>query len=326
MRDEQPLVPRCFRWQLAAGSKKPGTVLSLRASVPIPVLINPHSGSAKDVRDALQGDPRFALEDVAPEHLGVRLGELVSSGVRRIAVSGGDGSIASAAGVLAGTGVELAVIPGGTLNHFARDHDIPTDPRKAAEVAAGGACHEVDVGDLNGRIFLNTSSVGAYVTFVRTRERLERWKIGYRLATVLAALRILFRLPRFNVHLEAEGEERSYRVCLVFVGVDERSLDAPAVGGRAENGGRGLHVFVVRNAGPARLVAFALAAAFRGLRHRRDRVESFLVEQCRIELPRARGRVATDGEVAVVEAPLNYTLKRSALLLVEPERGENPGR
>ena len=296
------------------------------ADGPIPVLINPDSGSAKEVREALLGDARFALEDTHPAQLVARLEVLVSSGVKRVAVSGGDGSIAAAASVLAGTRVELAVIPGGTLNHFARDHRIPTDPRDAADVAATGVCHEVDVGDVNGRVFLNTSSVGAYVTFVRVRERFERWRVGYRVATVLAAIRIFFRLPRFQVHLEAEGEERSYRACLLFVGVDERSLDAPAVGGRAENGRRGLHVFVVRNAAPARLLAFALAAAFRGLRRRSEHVESFLVERCRIELPRARGRVATDGEIAIADAPLRYTLKRSALRLVEPERGEPEGR
>ncbi len=325
-RDEQSLVPRRF----SAGSPAAGSFHSARTflcagTVPIPVFINPESGSAKDVREALHGDSRFALEEVAPDRLVERLKALVAERVRRVAVSGGDGSIAAAASVLADTDVELAVIPGGTLNHFARDHRIPTDPKEAADVAAAGVCHAVDVAEVNGRLFLNTSSVGAYVTFVRARERMERWA-GYRLATLLAAFRILFRLPRFHVHLEAEGEQRDYRVCLVFVGVDERSLDAPAPGGRAEDGERGLHVILVRNANAARLVAFAFAAAFRGVKHRSERAESFLVEQCRIELPRAQVRVATDGEIALVDAPLHYRLRRNALRLVEPERGEPQGR
>lgn len=286
----------------------------------IPVLINPDSGSSGRVREALRGDARFAIEEVRPDQLAGRLEALVVAGAPRVAVSGGDGSIAAAASVLADTPVELAIIPGGTLNHFARDHRIPTDPRRAADVAASGVCRAVDLGEVNGRCFLNTSSVGAYVTFVRVRERMEPWA-GYHAATLLAAVRILFRLPRFHVHLEAEGEERDYRVCLVFVGVDERSLDAPAPGGRAEDGRRGLHVILVRNARPARLVAFALAAAFRGVRYRSDRVESFLVERCRIELPRPRGRVATDGEIALVDAPLHYRLRRNALRIVEPAPG-----
>jgi len=293
--------------------------------VAIPAFVNLSAGTAREMLAALEADDGFDVRAVDPAALPDAVRAAVAAGARRIAVSGGDGTVARAASALVGTPVELAILPGGTLNHLARDCGIPTEPEGAVRVAREAPATPVDVAYVNDHLFHGTSSVGAYVTFVRTRERLERWKIGYRLATVFAGFRILFRLPRFHVHLEAEGAERSYRVCLVFVGVDERSLDAPAVGGRAEDGQRGLHVFLVRNAGPARLVAFALAAAFRGLL-RRDRVEAFLVERCRIELPRARGRVATDGEVAIVEAPLHYTLKRNALRLVEPERGERPGR
>jgi diacylglycerol kinase family enzyme len=245
------------------------------------------------------------------------LRELVVSGATRVAVSGGDGTIASAAAVLAGRQVELAVIPGGTLNHLARDHDIPLDAEKAAELAVTGVAEWVDIAEVNGKLLLNTSSAGAYVTFVRTRERLEK-QLPYRIASIVAAVRILFRLPRFQVHLEAEGEKRSYRASLVFVGVGERDFEAPKLGARKPHGRRGLHVIVVEGSTRAKLFAIALGAIVRGLDARIDNVEAFIVDECRVEMPRPEGNVATDGEISLMRAPLEYSLRRDALLLVVP--------
>lgn len=283
----------------------------------IPALINPGGGSADAVRAVLRADARFALEEIEPERLADRLRELVDSGATRIAISGGDGTIASAAAVLADGDTELAVIPGGTLNHLARDHAIPLDPADAAELAATGTAECVDIAEVDGKIFLNTSSVGAYVTFVRTRERLEK-RLPYRLASLFAAVRILFRLPRFVVHLEAEGEERSYRACLVFVGVGERDFEAPHLGARKPHGRRGLHVIVVQGSTRARLFAIALGAIFRGLNARVEHLDAFILDKCRIELPRPRGNVATDGEISQMSAPLEFRVRRDALRLVVP--------
>jgi len=284
----------------------------------IPALVNPRAGSADKVLEALRNDARFALEKLEPDEIPGRLRELVDSGATRIAVSGGDGTISAAAAVLADGQVELAVIPGGTLNHLCRDHDIPLDAKEAAELAATGTAERIDIAEVDGKIFLNTSSVGAYVTFVRTRERLEQKKIPYRVASIFAAVRILFRLPRFQVHLEVKGEKRSYRASLVFVGVGERDFEAPKSGARKPHGRRGLHVIVVQGSTRARLFAIALAAIVRGLDARIDNVDSFLVDECRVDLPRPEGNVATDGEISLMRAPLEYRLRRDALLLVVP--------
>ena len=284
----------------------------------IPALVNPRGGSADEVLEALRNDARFALEELEPDEVPDRLRELVDSGATRIAVSGGDGTIASAAAVLAGGPVELAVIPGGTLNHLARDHDIPRDAKEAAELAATGTAERIDIAEVNGKLFLNTSSVGAYVTFVRTREQLEQKKLPYRVASIFAAIRILFRLPRFQVHLDVRGDKRSYRACLVFVGVGERDFEAPKLGARKPHGRRGLHVIVVQGSTRARLFAIALAAVVRGLDARIDNVDSFIIDQGIVDLPRPQGNVSIDGEISLMRAPLEYRLRRDALLLVVP--------
>ena len=287
----------------------------------IPALVNPGGGSAGAVLEVLRKDARFALEETKPDRLAARLRELIDGGSTRIAVSGGDGTVASAAAVLADGPVELAVIPGGTLNHLARDHGIPTEPLEAAELAATGRAQPIDVAYVDDHLFVNTSSVGAYVTFVRTRERLEK-KMGYWLASAAAGLQILARMPRFSVHIDAGGDdsaERSYEACLVFLSVGERNFDKGVFGARTPEGRSGLHVIVVPNAGPGQLARIVFGAVFRGMKANLGRVDTFLVDRCRIEMPRKHGNVACDGEIVPLDAPLAFRIDRDALRLVRPE-------
>jgi diacylglycerol kinase family enzyme len=289
---------------------------------PIPAFVNLESGSGKSARDALESVGSFDVEACDPESMDRQIHQAVEAGADRIVVAGGDGTVAKAAAALVGTKTALSVVPGGTLNHFAKDHGIPTDPAEAARLSASGNTTTTDVATVNGRLFLNTSSVGAYVIFVRTRERLERY-LGYRLATVVAVLRLLGRIRPFTVELRLDGEVRQYRSALVFVGVGERELQLPAVGSRAKDGRRGLHVIVVRGGTFARLVAAGMTAAFRGndVIDRGKLMDTFVVDECRIVLRRRAGRVAVDGELVEMRSPLEYRIDRDALLLVAPEGG-----
>ena len=290
------------------------------ANRPIPAFVNLASGSGKDARDALVALGKFEIEACEPTSVDRQIERVVHAGADRVVIAGGDGTVAKAAAALVGQETALAIVPGGTLNHFARDHGIPTDKAKAAELSATGATATTDVATLNGRVFLNTSSVGAYVVFVRTRERLER-HLGYRLATIVAALRLLGRVRAFTVELELDGVLRRYRSALVFVGVGERTLQLPSLGSRAENGRRGLHVIVIRGGTWARLIAAGFSAAFGGTRAiaRGTLADSYVVDHCRVEFPRLRGRVALDGEILEMVSPLEYRIERDALRIVVPE-------
>jgi diacylglycerol kinase family enzyme len=283
-------------------------------------LINPKSGTAEKAKTALADAGVFDVRVVEPERLPATIADAVADGQRRIVVAGGDGTIATAAHSLIGTGVELGIVPAGTLNHFARDLGIPADLPTACEIAADHtitAC--ADVGYVNGLLFLNTSSVGAYVRLVRTRERLEP-RLGYKVASAAAAMRVFLGIPRFDVELEVEGVVRRYRTPLVFVGVGERELKRPALGKRIAGGRRGLHVMVVRGRTRAGLLALALAAVARGMRHvsGTPKLDSFIVDECRVFL-RRRGPVAVDGEIVQLDSPLEYRVVRDALKVVVKE-------
>ena len=283
----------------------------------IPAFVNPAAGNADDVDRALRKAACFDIRPVPPAEVTQAVKLAVASGARRIAAVGGDGTVSAAAAALARTSVELVVIPAGTFNHFARDNGIPTDLDAACEVARTGRVATTDVAWVNGRLFLNTSSVGVYANFVRVRERLEP-RLGYWVSSAVAVMRTFARVRPFRVTFEADGVERKYETPLVFIGVDERELKLPKLGGRLERGASGLHVIIVRGRTRARLVALSFAAAARGTwaLARTPHLDSFLVDRCTIE--QRHSTVAVDGEVVKLESPLDYELGRGALRIVVP--------
>ena len=284
----------------------------------IPALVNKASGTADKAREALEANDAFELREVPPEQLEAELRDLVGDEVPRILVAGGDGTIATAAGALRDRGIELAILPGGTLNHFATDLGIPTDPAEALSVALSGTSKPADLGMVNERVILNTSSVGAYVHFVRVREYLEP-RFGYRIASAIAALRILFQLRMISVELDVDGERRTYQTPIVFIGVGERELKLPLLGKRVPNGRRGLHVLVVRGRTRGRLMAIALNAVAKGVKtvSRTPELDSFIVDRCTIKLRRA-SRIAVDGELVSLGTSLEYQLTPDAIQVVCP--------
>ena len=284
----------------------------------IPAIVNVASGTAEEARKVLEEGDAFEVHAVEPDAIASTIREVIGNGATRVLVSGGDGTIATAAAELLDTPAELAILPGGTLNHFARDLGVSTEAAEALKLAVEGKCRGVDIGVVNSHVFLNTSSVGAYVRFVRIRERLEK-RLPYRIASALAALRILFQLRTFAVEVEVEGKPRIYRTPLVFIGVGERELQLPTLGSRIPGGQRGLHVMVVRGRTGARLLALALAAVAKGVDAvaRTPQLDSFLVDRCRIKLRRPTA-VAIDGELEAMHTTLEFELRRDALHVVCP--------
>lgn len=282
------------------------------------VFLNAAGGGAQAAREAIS-ETGLDLQVVQPQELESRLNQEIDGGAKRIVVAGGDGTIATAASLVANKNIELAILPCGTLNHFAKDHNIPTELDKAAAVAADGVVVGADIGYANDRMFLNTSSLGAYVSFVRVRERFER-HLGYRIASFFAFVRTWAHLRTFTVTLELEGKKMQYRSSMVFIGVGERELKLPILGSRVKNGRRGLHVMIVGGRKRARLFALALAGIARGTKEaeKLPEFDDFFVDSCRIDLTRSHALIGLDGELAEVRAPLDYTIKRDALRLVVP--------
>jgi undecaprenyl-diphosphatase len=180
------------------------------------VAVNPRSGP--DDYDPAEGIRRIlpcaeVLELTPDAGVDELLGEAARSGrARALGVAGGDGSVAAAAAVALEHGLPLAVIAAGTLNHFARDVGLDT-PQDTADAVNSGQAVTVDVAEVNGTPFLNTSSIGAYPEMVRRRDHLSG-RMGKWLALTVAAAQVLRR--QAPVSLVVNGQPLS--VWIIFIG------------------------------------------------------------------------------------------------------------
>ncbi len=125
-----------------------------------------------------------------------------AAGARAIGIVGGDGSINAAASVALEHDCPLVVIPGGTLNHFARDLGVNTVADAIGAVQSGDLV-AVDVGTIDGHAFLNTASFGSYSKLVEAREKLEH-SIGKWAALAVALFRVLRDDTPFDVTIDGE--------------------------------------------------------------------------------------------------------------------------
>jgi diacylglycerol kinase family enzyme len=237
-----------------------------------------------------------------------------------IMAGGGDGSIRTIAGILAGTEIPLGILPLGTLNHFARDLGIPPDPRAAVAVMAKGMVRRVDVAAMNGAIFLNNSSIGLYPFLVLRRERQRRRRhLPKWLAMVLALLRVPRHLPLFPLTVRVEGLAESCRTPLVFIGNNDYQLALPALGRRERLDGAELSIYVARSDSFRAFLWLALRIilGFSQAAH-----EMRIVKGKSADIVSGRGRLlaAFDGEVELVHPPLHYQIRPGALrVFVPPE-------
>ena len=147
----------------------------------IGVVVNPRSGYvAQHGVDHLRGlilesIPEAELHILQPhENAADQSKTFLSAGATCVAAVGGDGTVSAVASALVGTQASLGVIPGGTLNHFARDVGVGRDVPHAVRVLAHGYTLPVDVASVNNRTFLNNSSIGLYARMVRIRQRYEK--------------------------------------------------------------------------------------------------------------------------------------------------------
>jgi undecaprenyl-diphosphatase len=159
------------------------------------LVVNSPSGGgtgARIVEEVRESLPRAEIVELGEDDDVEEVLRKVARRAEVLAVGGGDGTVSCAAGVALEAGVPLAVFPGGTFNHFAKDIGCDSVGKTVDAVRRGTvAC--VDMVCLNeGHMVINTASVGAYPAFVQTRERLEH-KIGKPLASLYAMLHTLWR-------------------------------------------------------------------------------------------------------------------------------------
>jgi YegS/Rv2252/BmrU family lipid kinase len=244
--------------------------------------------------------------------------EAAKSGAELVIAGGGDGTLSCVAGQLAGSDTALGILPLGTLNHFARDLGIPLDLNEAAKLIASGTTRQVDVAQVNGRVFINNSAIGLYPLIVRERKAQQR-HLGLKKTTALAlaAVRTFTRFSSRRLTLTANDHKAQVDTPLLFVGNNRYRLEMPDAGSRPRLDGGELFVAVLRRKSRLGFLAASLRALF-GHQRPRDIAELKDVRELRVDSSHAAITISLDGETALMEAPLEYRIRPRALRVVAP--------
>lgn len=253
------------------------------------------------------------------EQLAAAARRAAEGGAGRVVAGGGDGTINAVASALLGTGKSLGLLPVGTFNYFAKSLRIPTDLEGAIRTAAVGRDAEVDVGEVNGRLFINNASIGLYPSVIRQREQeYRRWGRRQFVAYAAVARALLQRSPFMWVRIETQGVGSSARTPLVFVGTNRYQIEEFGLPGGDCVGRGGLAVYVARPTGWAGLVRLA-SQALLGRLHGERSLHLMCAGEAKVETRRGRVPVALDGEVVLLETPLLFAKRPAALKVAVPE-------
>lgn len=248
---------------------------------------------------------------------------IAKNGADVLVAAGGDGTINAAASALIHQPTALGVIPAGTLNHFARDLQIPLKPEQAARTMVEGRVIEVDAASVNGRIFLNNSVLGLFPNYRTVREAWERHgfgrtRVGRFISFVAAVAKVFWRLPHLTISLQVEGGvQRTIRTPFVLVGNNEHRMEGLALGSRNYLDRGKLWVYAMRPCTRWQLLRLVLGLLL-GREPRESIFEVFPASRLTIDSKRARIGVGVDGEMVRMKAPLEYKSLPGALRVIAP--------
>lgn len=240
-----------------------------------------------------------------------------AGGADAVVMAGGDGTMSAGAAALAGGSCPMGVLPLGTLNHFARDLGIPQDLDDAIAVVSAGTVRRVDVGEANGRVFVNNASMGLYPQAIIGREMRREEGTGKRRAMLRAALATLRRFPVIRVTLHLATGVVRVTTPLVFIGNNRYEMDLLSLGKRSVLDGGELWLYVASHRGRAGFLGLGLRAVVGRLDQARDFV-GLGVAEVTVEDRRRTIPIALDGEVCEVESPLRCRTRPRALPVMVP--------
>ncbi|MBY0494742.1 MAG: sphingosine kinase [Cyanobacteria bacterium] len=284
------------------------------------VIRNPHSGSAADtaaIEKALSAADLTATILDLPAGNAEEMLERAAADHDVVVAAGGDGTVSAVAAAVAKAGKTLAIIPAGTLNHFARDAGIPASIDEAIAIVRNGIERAMDVGVVNDHFFLNNVSLGSYPRMVQQRDHLESKGRSHTLATAIAIARTWWHLRKLTADLVMDGHRITRRSPFIVIGNGSYVLSGLSLGKRDEISDGRLSLYVAPSTG--RLGALSLPfRALIGKLEAYERFETFCADRISATFRHRRVETGIDGEVRVLESPLRFEIRRAALRVLVP--------
>ena len=276
----------------------------------IPVIVNARSGTGDSAGASAEITAAFDAHGLSARVCVLQAGDIaetvdgwIADGAPLIVAGGGDGTINLVAARIVDTSATLGVLPLGTLNHFARDLGIAFELDAAVRVIAEHHAILVDAGEVNGRIFLNNSSMGMYPRIVADREHAQRHLGLGKWPALARATWLALRDPSsFNAVVCVDGKELQRRTPFIFVGNNDYALEGFSIGKRARLDAGMLSLYVLRPKSTMGLLWLGFRALF-GIGSQRADFDAIEATDFRVESQIPDIEVATDGEVARLPTP-----------------------
>lgn len=242
---------------------------------------------------------------------------ILDNHIATVISAGGDGTLNTVANLIVDTDVRLAIIPGGTFNHFAKHIGIPPLVIDAFKTIIDGETVRIDTAEVNGRVFVNFSSVGFYVDAIK--RRIEYQKRGWKKfrALVPAIMKALLSYKLYELSVQARERGITKHTPLVFIGNNEFVFSGPDFLFDRESfiSGR-LHVSFFPSIGRLRLLK-TVATIF--LKKPFERTFStILIDTLKVASKSKKVSVSLDGEIVDIDSPLTYRTKPRSLSVIVP--------
>ena len=238
-----------------------------------------------------------------------------------VIAGGGDGTLNTIANALAGnkTGTAFGVLPLGTHNHFAKELGVPLDLDGAVAALAGGRTKDLDVGEVNGRVFLNFSGLGLHPRLIKHRDA-QRSVLGRKkfFAMFMAFARaVLSPLPIMRVYLSFGDTTLRRLTPSVIVCNNAHQMEVFGVADVSYPDRGVLNVYLARSTNWLGVMWLIVQALFRRLDAAYN-FESMVLPELTIDTRSRHARVSIDGEVADLRTPLRYRVRQGGLKVIVP--------
>ena len=293
------------------------------------VIVNPSAGGGRAERGLpavesalLDLDVSFHTERTRDIEHAVELARAAAAAGEVAAAMGGDGLIGAVAGALRGTEGVLGILPGGRGNDFGRVLGIPRELPAACRVLAEGTERQVDLGEVDGRLFIGIASTGLDSDANRIANEAPPWLGG--LVYAYGALRALAAWTPARFDLELDGEHKT------FTGYSVAAANSKAYGGGmylapdAELDDGMLDVVVVEAYAKRRAVA-RMPKLFKGTHVKDPEVHVFRAKEVRIAADRAFEVYADGDEIGTLPATVRAVPGALRVLVPDDAGGSGAG-
>ena len=237
---------------------------------------------------------------------------------------GGDGTINSVAHAAHQAGCAMGFVPQGTFNYFGRMNRIPLDAEAAMALLLRAMPQPVQVGYANDQLFLVNASVGLYPQIFEDREAWKQRFGRHRLVAVLASIiTIVTKHRRLKLRIELDGRARNVSTPILFIGNNRLQLERVGLAQQAEVLEQGQLAAAMARETSTKALLWMLLRGAMGTLGDVETVESFGFTRMRVEQrhglrKKHRIKLAFDGEVRMIEHPLEFRVADRPLYLIKP--------